>query len=196
MRLAAALFCFALYSEAVSAAPAAPPDWKQPEVAYSATRTEFVLGIEKSQIIYFDQGRERSEEIIQDALYISIYIPQDKALYVFAPSDTEVEKACMDFAEFYDDGKSEGRIKSEVVGRETVQGESVTKYRVEILDGRRWYTTFVWVTEDGIVMRTMDAKGGFGFELSNLRRGPQPAELFELPDGVGVVPDPVFCRHD
>lgn len=196
MRLSAALLCCALYSEAVSAAPLAPPDWKQPDVAYSVTRTELVMGIEKRQTVYFDRGRERSEEIIQDALYISIYIPQDKALYVFAPSDTEVEKACMDFAEFYDDAKSEGRIKSEVMGRETVQGESVTKYRVEILDGRRWDTTFVWVTEDGIVMRTMGGKGAFGFELSGLERGPQPPELFELPERKEVVPDPVFCGHD
>jgi hypothetical protein len=155
------------------------------------------MGIEKSQTIYFDQGRERSEEIIQGALYVSIYSPEDKSLYVFfVPGDVKVERACMDFAGLYSSAKSEGRIKSEVIGRETVLGEKVTKYRVESLDGRRWYTSFMWVTEDGIVMHSVDAKGGFEFELSDLKRGPQPPELFELPDGIEVVPDPVFCRHD
>jgi hypothetical protein len=196
MRLAAAIFCYVLYSGAVLASPAAPPDWKQPAAAYSATRTERVMGFEKSQTIYFDQGRERSEEIIQGALYVSIYIPEDRSLYVFVPGDVKVERACMDFAGLHGSAKSEGRIKSEAIGRETVLGEKVTKYRVESLDGRRWYTSFMWVTEDGIVMRSVDAKGAFEFELSDLKRGPQPLELFELPDGIEVVPDPVFCRHD
>jgi hypothetical protein len=77
-------------------------------------------------------------------------------------------------------------LQPEEIGRETVAGEATTKYRVTV-EGR---TIFIWATEDGIPLRMEDesAEGRFVIELTNLKRGPQPDELFEVPAGVQNMP--------
>src|SRR3546814_7573436 len=76
-------------------------------------------------------------------------------------------------------------LQPEELGRETIGGEAVTKYRIEAGEGGESYTVLIWATDDGIALRMegATAEGGFEMQLSDLERGPQPADLFEVPAG-------------
>ncbi len=83
-------------------------------------------------------------------------------------------------------------MQPESLGRETVNGQETTVYRVA-----GDYQGRFWITDDGIVMRSDLAtpEGRFEMELSNVARGPQDPALFALPAGIevmdmGAVPQP------
>jgi len=74
----------------------------------------------------------------------------------------------------------------ERVGRESVNGVPATKYRVATDGGEvTRMRGFLWVSDDGIPVRTDMVTGGdrILMELRDLVVGPQPAELFEPPAG-------------
>lgn len=74
----------------------------------------------------------------------------------------------------------------ERVGQESVNGISATKYRVATDGGEvTRMRGFLWVSDDGIPVRTDMVTGGdrIQMELRDLLVGPQPAELFEPPAG-------------
>ena len=82
------------------------------------------------------------------------------------------------------------------VGREAVNGVATTKYRVahRADDGTR-IDGFVWLTSSGVPMRGDGAvsvpngkRTPFAWELSQLQIGPQPASLFQPPDGFYRLP--------
>ena len=80
-------------------------------------------------------------------------------------------------------------ISREVIGPETVNGISTTKYKsiYESSDGQ--FGGFTWFTEDNIavkgflVHKTKGEKQRFKFEFTNLKRGAQADSLFEIPPG-------------
>ncbi len=82
-------------------------------------------------------------------------------------------------------------VAGAAVGREAVNGVATTKYRVahRADDGTR-IDGFVWLTSSGVPMRGDGAvsvpngkRTPFAWELSQLQIGPQPALLFQPPDG-------------
>src|SRR3546814_17448369 len=85
-----------------------------------------------------------------------------------------------------------GVVQPEELGRGTVGGEAVTKYRIEAGEGGESYTVLIWATDDGIALRMegATAEGGFEMQLSDLERGPQPADLFEVPAGMQIMAVP------
>lgn len=80
-------------------------------------------------------------------------------------------------------------VSREVLGREQINGEETTKYKVvyDTSDGR--YGGFTWFTDDNIAVKSLMAKQGGGkddrvrFEMTSLRRTDQADDLFELPKG-------------
>lgn len=80
-------------------------------------------------------------------------------------------------------------VSREVVGRETVNGMDTTKYKsvYESRDGK--FGGFTWYTDDNIAVKgfmiseTKGAKDRVKFELTNLSRGEQADDLFEIPAG-------------
>lgn len=80
-------------------------------------------------------------------------------------------------------------VSREVVGRETVNGMDTTKYKsvYESKDGK--FGGFTWYTDDNIAVKGFiisEEKGAeqrVRFELTNVQRGPQPDDLFEIPPG-------------
>src|SRR3546814_8781081 len=89
-------------------------------------------------------------------------------------------------------------LQPEELGRETIGGEAVTKYRIEAGEGGESYTVLIWATDDGIALRMegATAEGGFEMQLSDLERGPQPAALFEVPAGMQIMAVPGQSPHD
>jgi len=80
-------------------------------------------------------------------------------------------------------------ISREVIGPETVNGMSTTKYKsvYESKDGK--FGGFTWFTDDNIavkgflIQKTKGEKQRLKFEFTNLKRGKQDDSLFEIPPG-------------
>lgn len=189
MRFFAAALCLLI---SCAALPAAAADWLREDIAYSGTRSLRVAGDEIVGPFYFDHGKVRFEWTMQGARQISLQRPDRQRIYMIMPDmgvGMEMElsrKNSVPGAEIYAD------LPAERLGTETLYGETVTKYRVIDDRGAQDNTVTVWVTHDGIPLRLVvsGSQGQFETTLQGLQRGPQAAELFELPEGVQLMPVP------
>jgi len=80
-------------------------------------------------------------------------------------------------------------------GQETVNGIATTRYAVDESLPEGHATGSLWLSRDGIPMRldgSFTASNGkistVRWELSHVRTGPQPAALFEAPQGFSKLP--------
>jgi hypothetical protein len=73
----------------------------------------------------------------------------------------------------------------EALGAENVNGESATKYRA----AQEGDTVLFWLAKaDGVLLKASSNRApGYTLEVRNLKRGPQAASAFELPDGFSRV---------
>ena len=86
-------------------------------------------------------------------------------------------------------------LKKRPVGQETVNGIATTRYAVDESLPEGHATGSLWLSRDGIPMRldgSFTASNGkistVRWELSHVRTGPQPAGLFEAPQGFSRLP--------
>ena len=86
-------------------------------------------------------------------------------------------------------------LKKRPVGQENVNGIATTKYAVDESLPEGHATGSLWLSRDGIPMRldgSFTASNGkistVRWELSHVRTGPQPAGLFEAPQGFSRLP--------
>jgi hypothetical protein len=174
------------------AAAAQPADWLRPDVAYAATRTMQAGGMTISGPVHYDGGKERFEMTMEGRQQVMIRREDKQLLYMVMPQmgmGMEMRLGGQGFTPGAMPGARDyAELQPEEVGRETVAGEAATKYRVSAEGG----TVFIWASDDGIPLR-MEAEspeGRFVMELSDLQRGPQPAELFEVPAGIQIMAMP------
>ena len=86
-------------------------------------------------------------------------------------------------------------LSREPVGVETIRGIAVTKFRARfVTQGGTHHEGFYWQNADGVHVRTefpfIGRDGGekrIELELRDVELGPQPAYLFELPEGYSKV---------
>jgi hypothetical protein len=180
-----AILCCVLVSFA-SAASAS--DWLRPDVAYSATRTLSAGGHEISGPLHYDGGKERFEMSLEGQQQVMIRREDYDLLYVIMPQMGMGMEMRIGSREAMPSAGDYAAMQPEALGRETVAGEEATKYRV-VADGA---TVHIWASDDGIPLRMEgeSPEGRFTMELSNLQRGPQPAELFEVPAGIQLMTMP------
>jgi hypothetical protein len=90
----------------------------------------------------------------------------------------------------------QNRLGGKAVGEELIDGISATKYRLDYTarDGARG-EGFIWVSRDNILLRIEGRvliPGRRPMEiamvLSNVKRGPQDPDLFEVPKGLHRIP--------
>jgi len=179
-------FIFLLVSSV--ALPAAAADWLNQEVAYSGTRTMRMNGQEISGPIYYDHGKERFEWATEGDRQVSLRRPDSQRFYMIMLDRGMGMEMKIDDPRAMMDMTVAGTLAPEEMGRETREGESVTKFRVV----EEQVTFLFWVTDDGIPLHIEGIQGGERVEvsLSDLERGPQPAELFEPPAGIQIIPMP------
>jgi hypothetical protein len=162
------------------------------QIGFTADRTVVVDGRSYVGKIWAMPGKERHEQAIQGFQPIfllrtgnplgEIVLPQLKTIVQFTlPPELRIL------------GASE--FKKHAVGEETVNGIATTKYAIDesLPEGRASGT--LWLSRDGIAMRL---DGNFTkqsgkvstvrWELSHVRIGPQPASLFEAPQGYSKLP--------
>jgi hypothetical protein len=188
------LSCLFLTAALLGAAPASAQQlFGDTRVPYSADRTVETGGKTYVGRVYATPGRQRHEQTVNGLPLVAILRADKNVAWLELPdlhvfTDFAFPAAITDYA----DRKQLGAP----VGTETIAGLSARKYRVERegTDGSKLFG-YVWVTEDGIVLKL---DGSFiqpsghetkaSYELSNVRRGPQPPELFELPPHMNHLP--------
>ncbi len=146
--------------------------------------------------VYHDSGRQRTEMQFQGMQQISIVRPDQQRIVMIMPQMNMAME--MPFNNTFAARVPEYKIRdypTEEMGRETLQGEEVTKYRVTDPEGSVGYA---WVTDDGIFVRM---EGGEGQERvviqrSNIQRGAQNAALFEPPADMPLTKmDPAMLQQ-
>ncbi len=163
------------------------------KVPYSADRTVVTGGKTYVGRIYAIPGRQRHEQVMSGLSPVAILRGDQRLAWLLLPD----LKIYTDFR--FPAAVTEIGDRSQLgtpLGAETVGGQRATKYKIEHhgSDGSA-LNGFVWLTADGIPMRltgTYTSTHGkpidATLELSNLKLGPQPAALFELPQGMQKLP--------
>lgn len=170
------------------AAPAAAATLSPPTIGYSATRIVNAGGMEMSGKVYSQDGKERWETNMQGMRSVSILLMKEARMYVLMPDMNMAMEMEMDeafsaqhgFETLHDD------IEAKEEGKEVVEGEETTRYRLVEEPGGGVSDVRVWMTSEGIPIK-MEGKspeGDFTMLLKDLKRGDQDASLFRLPSGV------------
>jgi len=77
-----------------------------------------------------------------------------------------------------------GEVKREALGKEIVCGRSTVKYRVFFKIDKNEGIIYQWIDDEyRMPVKTSDEDGKFISEFRNIKPGPQPDDLFELPEG-------------
>jgi hypothetical protein len=162
------------------------------QIGFAADRTLVIDGRSYIGKIWTMPGKERHEQAIQGFRPVFL-LRADRALgeIVLAQLKTIVQFALPPELRLL--GNPE--LKKHPVGRETVNGIATTKYAIDESVPEGHATGTLWLSRDGIPMRLA---GSFArqsgkvstirWELSHVKIGPQPASLFEAPQGFSKLP--------
>src|SRR5271170_2708809 len=163
-----------------------------PQIGFTADRTLVIDGRSYLGKIWAMPGRERHEQAIQafrpifllrtDSPFGEAVVPELKTVFQFAlPPELRVLDA--------------PALKKHPVGQETVNGIATTKYAIDETVAGGHASGTLWLSADGIPMRltgSFTQQSGkvstISWELSHVRIGPQPASLFEAPQGFSKLP--------
>ncbi len=180
-------FCMMLLAGAAGAATLGDA-----RIGFSAERTLVIDGRIYKGKIWTMPGKERHEQAIQgfrpvfllrsDSPVAEVVLPQIKTIVQFAMPPELRLLASPD-------------LKRRPVGQDKINGIATTKYAIDqiVQDGHAKGT--LWLSRDGIPMKLAGTFTGtkgkvstIGWELSQVRIGPQPAALFEAPQGFSKLP--------
>lgn len=135
---------------------------------------------------FVDGGQKMINITRFDKKVIWNVMPEEKMYIEMATGSPTDKKEKPDLADF--------KIEQTPMGQETINGVALNKGKMIMTskDGSKM-GGFMWTTKEGIVTK-LDAisvekgkKDRFKLELTNLKIGKQPAELFEIPKGYEKV---------
>lgn len=172
------LAAVALIAGTVSAAPTI-----KPTVNYSADMT-IQTGQEKGTARIYHSGDADRREMSM-AGHEMVMISNSKQMLMIMPGTgiaMRMEVPRDPVSQVYERAE---QANFEAVGKETVNGEATTKYRIDEPEAQG----HVWLTDDGIMMKA-DMKGDQGsvvIVVDNVKRGPQDPSLFKAPAGLMIM---------
>ena len=89
------------------------------------------------------------------------------------------------------DEKMEGEIERKQVGNETIDGHPTIKYLITYKSGNKQQQVYQWFATDiKFPVKTSAVDGSWIQEYKNIKIGPQPNSLFEVPGGYKKVQMP------
>lgn len=187
------IWAFMIAVAVFSVPPVMAAEWPTPDASYSAQR---VMESEGAPLltgqINHDRGKERWESNMGGMQVVRIMRPDLGKLLMFMPAlNMAMEMPLPDDVQFGPPPADSDGPKPEAVGTENMGGESTTVFRTEVNDPQDGlFVVKSWVTDDGIVMRMegTGSQGSFAMYLEGMNRGAQDAALFELPQGVPLMP--------
>ena len=162
-----------------------------PRVDYSANRViESEAGTFTGKV-YAAKDKERTEIALRGMESVTI-VRRDKRLgWLLMPSHRLYSQLDLARAQ-QQSGSPADDVSVEEIGLDTVEGHATTKYKLLMKDGSAG--GFIWITGEGIAIKMdmLTKEGGkksrMTMTLTNLKVGPQDAQLFELPRGYNSMP--------
>jgi len=182
----------ALLGIATFASRAHGAELPHPTVEYSADRImETESGTFEGKV-YATKDKERSETTMRNMQSVMILRRDQQIGYMLMPAQKMYRQMDLAQAQQQSGAAPQNQVDITEVGRETVEGQSTTKYKLIMKDGSAG--GFMWFTADGILMK-MDTvvkngrdKSRMTITLKNLKIGAQDAALFEVPAGYNAMP--------
>lgn len=102
-------------------------------------------------------------------------IPEEK-MYMEMPFDPKKKPMV--------DEKIEGEVERKYLGDETIDGHPTKKYLVALKINSQTEKIYQWwATDIKLAIKTAAVDGSWVHEFKNVKMGPQPGSLFELPAG-------------
>jgi hypothetical protein len=172
--------------------PAAAELLGDAKVPFSADRAVVVDGRTFNGRLFAAPGKQRHEQDIEGMRQVVLLRADGRGWLVVPNLKSYVEFGWAPVLAELGDAAASGTP----VGDETVSGVRTTKYRVEhtARDGTQ-VDGWLWRTSDGIVMKlegtvrpTRGRPAQVQMTLSNVKKAPQEASMFELPQGFVKLP--------
>ncbi|MBV8494771.1 MAG: hypothetical protein JO162_14990 [Alphaproteobacteria bacterium] len=185
-------FRYALFSLLLAPAAGGAATLGEARIGFSADRVLVVNGHAYQGKIWTMPGKERHEQAIQafhpifllraDNPIGEVVLPQLHTTVQFAmPPELKLLRS--------------PELTKHPAGEETVNGIGTTKYRIDETVPEGHAEGMLWLSRDGIPMKltgNFTAQNGkvstIRWELTHVKVGPQPAALFEAPDGYSKLP--------
>lgn len=149
--------------------------WSEP---YSADLVTVTGGHQSTSKVYVGESRLRTEATMGQVQVVTIARLDEKVVYVLLP----VQKLFVEKPLREEDGVlayvSDPNAKRELVGTETLKGQSCDKYKIVVRDR----VLYVWINKSShtpMMMFSPDNKTRI--EWNNVQVGPQPVDLFKPP---------------
>ena len=162
------------------------------QIGYTADRTLVIDGHSYVGNIWTMPGKERHEQTIQafrpvfllraGSALAEVVLPQLKTIVQVAiPTELRI--------------LGDPALKKRPVGHESVNGVATTKYAIDETVPEGHATGALWLSKDGIPMKLTGSftrqngkASAIRWELNHVKTGPQPAALFEAPQGFSKLP--------
>jgi len=111
-------------------------------------------------------------------------IDQNKAWVIMPKEKTYMEMPLASGNFVAGDKNLPGEIERKLLGKETLDGKVVDKYRIVYTVSSKTETLYSWILSGvGIPVKTVAEDGSWQVEYKNIKTGTQPDSLFEIPSG-------------
>jgi hypothetical protein len=186
------LFRSAVLALLLASGPAPAATLGEARIGFTADRTLVFDGRVYQGKIWTMPGKERHEQAIQAFRPVFLLRADNPIGEVVLPQlHTTVQFAMPPELRLF----NHPDLRKNPVGEETVNGIATTKYKIDETVPEGHATGALWLSRDGIPMRlagSFTAANGkvatVRWELRHVKIGPQPAALFEAPQGFSKLP--------
>jgi hypothetical protein len=186
------LFRLVLIALLLTAGPAMAETLGEARIGFTADRTLVIDGRVYQGKIWTMPGKERHEQAIQAFRPVFLLRANDPLGEVVLPQlHTTVQFAMPPELRLF----NHPGLRKDPTGEETVNGIATTKYKIDETVPEGHAAGTLWLSRDGIPMRlagSFAATNGkvstLRWELRHVKIGPQPAALFEAPEGYSKLP--------
>ena len=136
--------------------------------------------------MYFAGDKSRTEYIVDGKKAINIVRADKNVLWILSPDQKTYMEMKISGKELIGMmEKMPGEIERKKVGTEKVSGIPCDKYRItyKLTEKDAPITFYEWLSRDKISVKSAAVDGSWYTLLKNIKRGRQPASLFEVPSG-------------
>jgi hypothetical protein len=145
---------------------------------------------------YFKKDKTRNEITRDGEKFITITRMDKKIIWNLMPEQSMYMELPYDINRVMNEvpkDKHPGEIERKSLGNDKIDGKSCTKYLVTIKENGKTTKFFQWITTDNqFPIKTEFENGEFTQEYRNVKFGPQPNALFEIPKGFSKLGIPNF----
>jgi hypothetical protein len=153
---------------------------------YSAETVSKFSGRAQRAKMYFSGDKFRVESSTQGRKGIMIVRKDKNVAWMLMPDQKMYMETRLDPKQLVGvSDKFPGETKREKVGSEKINGVLCDKFKITYKTDKmaKPTTVYQWVSADKIPVKTTAVDGSWSSEMKNIKRGKQPAALFELPAG-------------